>query len=259
MPGKMPMRSGVVDTRGASREKLQPHVLRISEAAQLADLTEEYAFFTPALIYMRVRLLGRDPLAQFALESHHDVTPVSMKFAKPVFRGLNLGHDVSWNHVLFGMPQEYWEAFKGFMGTMAYLDRQLKRISRVRTKEFSIADPLFFEHATLLPPVIPTVPITVFCLDTNHGCAWIEPGNHALLDLPALRTTTKVFEDTAAFAQAILNDSSNPYDAVNAVQAQQAFDPVVPPAPVALESLPSPQQDALRDLVRQYHAQRGTL
>ena len=257
MEGKLPLRQGITAAAGGiPKEKLQPHALKFGQAAALGQLAGEYAFYTPALIHMKIRLMGRNPTAQFIQEYGHEVVPFSTKFDKPIFHGLTLNGTTAWNHVLFAMSIEHWPAFKDFMGTMAFVDRALKLFARVRTREFAVADPIYFAKAIALPAQLPTVPITVFCLDTNQGCAWIEPGAHPLLDLPALRTSGKVYPDTAVFAQALFAEEVDPYLAANRTGPAEALphetNPVRPPLPVPLESLPASKQDAMHELVRQY-------
>jgi hypothetical protein len=262
MLGKMPLRMEITAApHGIPKEKLQPRVLRVGNASGLRELQRDYAFYTPALIYMKIRLLGRDPLSQFIQEYGQEVLPFSIRFNKPIFHGLNLGRDTSWNYVLFGVERQHWEPFKSFMGTMAFVDRQLKLFARVRTKEIRLADPLFFERATILPEKLPVIDATVFCLDTNQGCAWINMRGDPLLDLPELTTTDKVFEDTAAFAKAVFDDTVNPYVAANSTQppevAPRGVDPLQPREATPIESLPREKQSSLQALVRQYHEQRG--
>jgi hypothetical protein len=261
MQGKMPIRQGITSAATSiAKEKFQPHALKFSQAATLAELCLEYVFYTPALIYMKVRLMGRDPFAQFIQEYQREVIPVSMRFNKPIFSGLSLGGDTSWNNVLFGMEVSHWDAFVAFMGTMAFLDRDLGFMARVRTKTFMIADPLYFEKAIALPREMPVVPINVFCLDTNKGCAWIEPGVHPLLDLPELKTTAKVFDDTALFAKAVMGEQDNPYKLANIAgppePVPRGVGPLPAREPLKIENLPGPHRDALQDLVRRYNQQR---
>ena len=262
MLGKTPLKIGITAASGGvSKDRINPQALKISQATKLSDLSKEYVFYTPALIYMKIRLMGRDPVTQFVQEYGKQVTPFSLRFNKPVFHGLNLGRDVSWNYVLFGMEREHWEAFKSFMGTMAFTDRQLKLLARIRTKEIVVADPLFFEKATVLPAKLPLTDVTVFCLDTNQGCAWIEMGVNPLLDLPQLVTTDNVYPDTAAFANAVFNNAANPYAAADSAGLSEAVPrgvaPLQPQKPVPLESLPPSRQSSLQGLLDEYNKKRG--
>ena len=259
MLGKMPWKIGVTAASGGvSKDHVNPQALKINQATRLKDLSREYAFYTPALIYMKIRLMGRDPMSQFIAEYGKQVVPFSLKFAKPVFHGLNLDRDTSWNYVLFGVEREHWEAYKSFMGTMAFTDRQLKFFTRIRTKEIVIADPLFFERATVLPARLPLLDLTVFCLDSNQGCAWIEMGVNPLLDLPQLTTTDNVYPDTAAFAKAVLTDAANPYAAADVARPPDVPVPKLERRePIPMESLPSSKQSALQGLLDDYNRKRG--
>ena len=41
------------------------------------------------------------------------------------------------------MPVGYWEAFNTFMGQLAFQDRDLNLLTRIRTQEIDIPDPLW--------------------------------------------------------------------------------------------------------------------
>lgn len=261
---------------GMSREQVELHRLKVGKATSLKDLTEEYAFYTPALVYTRVRLLGRDPWWQFLQEYGKEVFPLTLRFDKPIFSGLHAmiyrtGRalakstsianrpavlDEAWNHVLYGMHKEHWDAYKAFMGTMAFVDRSLGLVTRIRYKDMDIADPLALSRVIVTPSATPLLPITVFCLDTNKGCTWIEPSVQPLVTLPSLQSSAMVFDDTRAFALAVLNDEANPYAAVDAAQPPELPQPAAIPDPVALEALPEQQQSAFRKAIEEYREQQ---
>jgi hypothetical protein len=257
---KNPLRVGVTSApTSLSRERIQAKQLRFASAATLRDLNQEYAFYTPALIYMNIRLGGREPFVDFVQDYGKEVVPVTLRFNKPLFSGLLVGGEGSWNYVLYGMEREHWEAYLQWMGPMTFLDRSTQLLARVRFRELEIADPLFFERCTILPPVCPTVPITVFCLDSNRGRCWIEEGQHPLLDLPQYRYSTEVYGDTKAFAQAVLQDQGNPYAAADAVTAheQLPLQAAAPAKEVKFEELSADKQRELLAAIRQYREQKG--
>lgn len=198
-------------SRGFPKEKVQYHYEQVSKAASLRDLSEEYTFYTPALMYMRVRLMGRDPYYDFQQESGINVMPVSLKFSSAIFRGLDLYGDYSWNHVLLGMPNEHWQDFSKWMGTVAYLDRDLGVLTRIRLQTIEIADPLKLARLAVLPARLPMVPVTVLALDTNKGSWYIHTPPNPLSALPTLATMSRKYKDTKVFANALLNDSPDPY------------------------------------------------
>lgn len=197
------------------REKVRIHQLRISAATSLKNLLDTYDFYTPALVHLRVRLFDRDPYLNFVEEYGTEVIPISIRFNRAVFRGMSLGAEKSWNYYLYGMEKEHFQAYRQWFGSLAFTDREANRVSRIREKVIEIADPLYFERAVILPTEIPLIPVVVFCLDTNHGCWYVETGANPLLDLPEVKFTHDVFPDTRIFASAILGDQSDPYGVVD--------------------------------------------
>ena len=196
------------------KERARVHELRLSAATTLSDLTNQYAFYSPAMIYMFIRLMGREPLWDFVEEYGKEVVPVSLKFNKPLFEGLTVDGDRTWNYVLYGMEHEDFNEFRKWMGTLTFMDRDKGLVHRIRYQDIQIVDPLFLDRTVVLPLDIPTVPVTVFALDSNKGCCWLQCGD-PVMDLPTLRYTGEVFKDTQEFSDALLLENENPYGAVS--------------------------------------------
>lgn len=197
---------------GFPKEQVERQRLKFSQAATLRDLSEEYAWFSLALMYLHVRLMGRDPWGDYVRDCGRDDTfQITMRFDKPVFKGMEIYTDHEWNHVLWAMPKDQWPDYCEWMGQVAFVDRDLQRVARIRTQTFPIADPLYFDRAVVLPVQCPTVDITVFALDTNHGCIYVQPGDHPLLDLPRVMRSDVTFPDTKVWATAILEGHPNPF------------------------------------------------
>lgn len=225
MPNELPkMRTiGVVKGDNAPPEMVRTYQAKLSTAPALKDLVADYAFYSPAMIYLG-NPLTFDPLHHFRMEYGQDVTPFSIRFNKPVFRNMcrSTEADQEWNHVLYGIGREHWDHLSKFLGSMAFTDRRTGRLTRIRTQEIEIADPLYFQKAVILPDDCPTVPITVFCLDTNVGCWYMKTGDHPLLDLPYVAYEPQAFADTKAFAKAIMRNNPNPYSAVDQANKEQS-------------------------------------
>lgn len=221
MQERMPWKVGLTRSRDDfPKDKVRVHQLRISAATDLKSLLDVYSFYTPALVHLRVRLFEQDPYLNFVEEYGKEVVPVSIRFNHPIFRGMELGQEKSWNYYLYGMEKEHFEAYQQWFGSLAFTDRDLNLVSRVREKTIEIADPLVFERTVVLPSQVPVIPVVVFCLDTNQGCWYVEPGPHPLLDLPQVRFTRYVYPDTAVFANAVLGEKENPYKAVAEAQGE---------------------------------------
>jgi len=191
------------------QETIQRHTARISAAATLGDL-DHYRWYSPALLYLYVRLYDRDPMVDFCGEQGREIFPVALNFEKPVFSGLERDGDHRWNHHLIGLEPEDFAAYVAFLGTLTIVDREHGHVVRVRTKEISIPDPLFLQHQVSLPEEVPMVTVTVFALDTNHGCWYITEAAN-LLEPAAARYTKQSYEETEIFSNALLGEKLNPY------------------------------------------------
>lgn len=199
----------------------QTYQQQLSQAATLRDLAGEYHFYTLAIVLTRVRLMGRDPFADFLAEYNQEVIPWTLQFTRPIFKGMHVGADQTWNHVLFGLPKTHWSHFANWFGQVVYQDRDAQLVTRIRTQEIPIADPLYFERAVILPADCPTVSITAFVLDTNQGCHYFRVGEHPLLHVPELVYTPQRYQDTAVFGRALVTDDvADPYG-----RAAQALTP----------------------------------
>lgn len=219
-----PWKVGAVRGReGFPRERVRIAEQRVSQATTLTDLAVDYHFYTPALLYIHVRLMGREPFHDFSAEYGKEVVPISLKFDKPVFKGLDTQGSPAWNHYLYGVEHEHFLPFLTWLGALAVMDRDINLVTRLRYRELEIADPLYLAKLVTSPKEIPWVKIVAFCLDTNKGCHYIEPAKDPLLDLPTYRYTKQSFDDTMRFADAVLRDSSNPYAAVEQGRARDGL------------------------------------
>lgn len=197
---------------GFHQSPVERHRLAFSRAATFQDLAEDYVFFTLALMYARVPLMGRDPWNDYlAQEGRGDTFQSTVECQRPVFQGLEVGRDVAFNHVLWAMQKQDWEPYCAWMGQLAFTDRDQDKVTRLRTQRLTVADPFYLQRVVVLPDDVPTVDVTVFWLDTNLGCVYMQPGSNLVLDPPRLVTTTRTFPDTVAWARAILDNKPDPY------------------------------------------------
>lgn len=189
--------------------------LKFTAAATLGDLTEDWTFFTPALMYIFLNLKDRDPISGFYEECGAEVPQFTVKFRRPVLRGLTVGKDTDWNHVLYAISNDWWPKFIGYLGTLTLVDRQLDYVARVRTAELSVVDPLWADRLSVVPEDKTKqlrVNITALCLDTNRGCLFIREGRD--LEPALFQYSAQVLPDTKQLSEAILTHSVNPYAAI---------------------------------------------
>lgn len=207
------------------KERVRKHQLKLSAAANLTDLSEEYAFYTPALLYLKVPLHGRDLFQAFLQEYGKDVLPLSVRLNRPIFQGLDVGPHPDWNYLLFAMEREHWKAFFPWMRSLTFRDQGARRIFRTGDKPIRIADPIFFERAVVLPREIPCIEVAVFCVDGSDACYYLEEGQHPLLDLPRLRRE-EPFEDTRKLGAAMLKNHPRPFDVIERQPEEDVIDRV---------------------------------
>jgi hypothetical protein len=263
MPLEGPVTPGITyQAQGIPNEVVEARKLRVSSAATLKDLEQDYFCYTPALFYMFVPLNGLEPFTDFVQDYGQQVWPFSIQFNKPVFRGLEVGKEPYWNHTLYFMEREHGIPFVQWMMQNAFYDRTNNTLARVRYRNIWIADALKMEKSAVLPGKPPIAQVMVFCLETNRGNYYIKPGFDPVLDLPTLKTQSTVFKDTAAFADAIYRGEADPYAAAEAAigkdlgladlekRAAEAG-PLRMPDPTAIEKLPKGQQEEIMKAIAQ--------
>ena len=218
-----PWKATIVRGRGDfPKERVAVAERAVAGAANLRDLGEQYHFYTPALLYLHVRLMGREPFHDFLDEYGKVVVPISMKFDKPLFKGLEVQGNSAWNHYLYGMEHEHFIHYLRWLGSLAISDPDRGLLTRMRYREIEIPDSLYLAKIVTAPAEVPMIKIVAFCLDTNKGCHYMEPGRDPLLDLPQARYTRQSFDDTVRFTQA-LSQGANPYEVEDRRQAKDGL------------------------------------
>lgn len=189
-----------------------PERLRVGARTRLTDLLgENFVFFTPAVLFVTAPV-SVDPFEAFCEEFNQGYKQLSMRFDRPVFRGLDVGGDAEWNHVLYAMPAEAWRAYKSYLGTVAISDMR-RRIYRVRLQDFRIMDPLFSGVAASLDE-LPIVPCTAICTESNVGSGFmlVEESKPWQAPLFSFQAQTR-YADTEAFLDAVSKELPDPYGA----------------------------------------------
>lgn len=208
----------------SAAERTPIQLAKISQSAKLGDL-KEYAWFTPALLYMYVPLT-RDPLADFQVEHQLELQVFSFRFEKPIFRGLDVRNDSQWNHVLYGVEADKCEQLLEHLGTVGFMFNNVEPavLCRLRTQPLEIIDPLVIDRGRTISLPADAVSITALCLDTSRGCYYFRtqgdrlPGDFRPRLLPHHRPravfSDKPFDDTVKLTKALRSGHARPYDAV---------------------------------------------
>lgn len=205
-----PISEGVSAPSKVFDDVAAPVELDVLSAKCLNDLTEEYGFYTPALLHLTVPLTY-DPFSVFCSEQDEDVARFTVKFVKPVFRGLTHPHgDDSWNYVLFAVAKRHFDKLMSWYGTCAFMDYETKLLRRIRTQNLAIVDPIVDHKLRLLDPAA-LVPVTCLVVESTVGNVYFKTDS-VQLSPPEVVMDSAVYDDVLSFRNAVLAGSDNPYD-----------------------------------------------
>lgn len=197
----------VLDANG----RLRKYEFKPGRARSLAELAGDYAFFTPAVLYLHGRF--RDaPLADFVYTVAPDCKFYYKKFRRALFRGLDAPNgDVDWNFALWAVPRHHWDAFSAWMVGITLTYEDTREVAGIGEQILEVADPIAAELATVWHPGTPAVTVAAFGINGSRFRAGFVPGENVLMDPPRLEFFRpeggmKVFADA-------LYTGSNPLDA----------------------------------------------
>src|SRR5262245_28573115 len=145
-PEGMQLIRPVVDITG----RLLKHELPLRSSTTLLDMTDEYSFFTPAILYI-LGILNDHPLIEFMYEYQREVPFFWRRFDKPLFRGLEVDDDPGWNHALWALQREHWDVFCSFYCSLAVSNIAPRRLFRVGMQLIDVVDPLAVMHHDHVP------------------------------------------------------------------------------------------------------------
>lgn len=225
-PGPKLIPSGMVSgkTEDFSEDQIQLRQAPFKKAQSFAETLDDFAFFTPALMYLRMPFY-QDPIHVFNMEYGQEVSPISFRFESPILQGL--GHpsgDESWNHVLYCLEKEHWEHYKNWMGTVSLSDPRNERLHRIRFQELHMLDPMWYQVSKPFSSSSKVIPVTMFCVETNHGSFFYRQERWPdRLGAPKAVFDEKVqYLDTQAFASAIQDGDTDPYKEVDRVHHEES-------------------------------------
>lgn len=208
-----PATEGVVavDTVLSAAGFIEKHPLRIGPAKSLRDLEPEYAFFTPAVLYLYGGF--RDaPLADF-VHGNPGAQFFYHKFPRAMFRGLDArsNGDTAWNYVLWAVRRDYWAAFAAWMVGTTLTYAEDKMVIRVAEQAVVVTDPLG-DPLGYYPAGPAKVTVAAFGLYGSRFVIAIAPD----ADKPRVHVGDPA-PDMAVFAAALYG-GDNPLDAVSAAR-----------------------------------------
>lgn len=194
--------------------------LRVGNAESLVVMTEEYAFFTPAILYLHAGFTDA-PLIDAVWEMREDIPLFHRKFQQPIFRGLQASNgDEDWNYVLWAVQLPYWKYMHDFIASLTLAHADTQSLIRVGAQEFQIPDPLAIERAGYLLPTTPLLTIRSFGINGNKFRAGLVPGLRPFD--PLILRFFPPEEDIRVFAEAYYK-GQNPINArLNYLNAKKA-------------------------------------
>lgn len=194
-------------TSASPKDQWPSEEKQITRSARLFQLTSEYHFYIPAALYLKVPLFGREPFLDFLDEYKKHVVPARLVFESPLFAGLT----PEWNHSLYALPTEEWEAYRRWIGPVGFWDRESGVVYRVRFQDLLIEDPLDTFSAT---PA--AVPVTAFAIETSRG-DWFYRKEALLGKGSRHRLVGQLGVDRgiAAFAAGLNSEHPRPYSLVD--------------------------------------------
>jgi hypothetical protein len=191
---------------------INKYPLPVGRAKSLTELGDEYAFFTPAILYLYARF--RDaPLADFVYMVRRDCKFYFRKFDKPVFAGLEArsNKDPAWNFALWAVKREHWQPFSDWMVSLTLTYADTESVCAVGEQRLTVLDPLAVDRSPLWHVDLPQVEVTAFGVNGNRFQAGFAPAKDLLRDRPTL-LFDKPDPAMLAFADALYG-GSNPVDA----------------------------------------------
>lgn len=195
---------------------MPPAELQVSQTTFWSHLVQDeaYELFAPGLLYLSTPL-PVDPFAAFAQEQGVELKPLVLQADQPLFQGLmHPNGDLSYCFRLWALPRAESRRFHSWLGQVSYHDPGRQLLWMMRPQSIWVRDAPAF-GTLLTAPAVPTVPVTAWAVETSKGSFFYR---HPLRDDWLLRWTATydpaiVYGNTVRFAQALQQDSPNPYGA----------------------------------------------
>lgn len=190
---------------------VQKYELSVGVAKNLQGHASEYAFFTPAILYLYGRF--RDaPLADFVYMACPDAKFYFKRFDRPVFRGLEArsNGNPDWNHVLWAIRGEHWKLFSDWMVSVTLTYSDTGSVAGIGEQRFTVIDPLAAAHSSVWHGGLPRIEVSAFGLNGDKVRVGLE-AKEPLWPQPSL-TFSGPDAAMRVFSQALYG-GSNPVDA----------------------------------------------
>ncbi len=191
---------------------IKKYPLRLGNAKSLLEMSDEYTFFTPAILYLHGRF--RDaPLADFTYMLAPDCKFYFHRFAKPIFRGLVAlsNGNADWNYVLWAVPKQHWDALAAWLVSVTLTYEDEKMVAGIGEQELRIVDPLAVDKNVIWHNGIPTMTVYAFGINSSRCQAGLAVSPSIITEPP--RLVLKEPDDGMKVFATALYDGRNPLDA----------------------------------------------
>lgn len=207
-----PLPEGVGDREPVPEDGPVYHAARVSKAAGLKDLEDEYAFYSHALLFTHARW-GVDPVADYVRQVDPACQPFAIQLPEPAFSGLAVEGNPTWNHTVFAVRRPHWDGLRGFLASLSGVDRERKRYHRVAVQELPLADLLALEKMAYLPDPVPAVTVTLFALEGDWATVGYKPARQPPVDRIKVIERAAV-RDVVKMRDALFAELAKPFQAV---------------------------------------------
>jgi len=165
--------------------RVPKYEFRTGRAATLGEMTGEFAFFTPAVLYLAGGFTDA-PLADFCRDNP-GVRFFHKKFDRPIFSGLSTPDgDRDWDSVLWAVRAAFARPLVDFLVSLTLLDDQARSVWGVGLQTLSVVDPLAADNALLYSRLLPPLTVKAFGVNGSRFRAGFVPAPRPTLP-PVLR------------------------------------------------------------------------
>lgn len=183
--GHIPVPTGE-QSLGPAALDAERRTLQITSAARLADLTDEYVFFSHGPFYLWSGL-EFDPVAD--LIAREGMPPPALLTCQlQLFAGLAPNASLAeWEHRLLALPRLDAEPWLRALAGLATVDRDRRRLHRAVRQDIRLPDPLFLAKQAVWCPQPPLIDVTVFGVSGTHVHKLVFAGDALpakVVDLP---------------------------------------------------------------------------
>lgn len=180
-----PWSQSVVSAGVSLGEPVVPkRLLPVGRAKSLAELAGEFAFFTPAVLYLHAGMTD-EPLGDFRHQCGQPVDVYHFRFPHQLFAGLTAPNgDREWNFALWAVPAPAWPAFRDFYLSIVMLDPVARTAAQVAYTDVEVADSLALANGVWDRP--PAVPVAAFGIDGSEAQLAVRPSADVLRRPPRL-------------------------------------------------------------------------